>query len=423
MHGFPARNPGFLPFHQHIAVSPAAKTGNIIVIPAYRETGIDVVLNSLVACDPPDRLVEVIVVVNSSESDSQDIRDLNRRIYLQLIQKAETLKSSFLRVFPMIYEDLPAKDAGVGMARRLGMDEAAYRFHHINNSEGIITSLDADCRVAKNYLCEIEKAFSHTHADVAVISFEHPLDSGEFTSAMIGGAMQYELYLRYFLHGLRYCGYPWAWHTVGSAFAVSVKAYLSHGGMNLRQGGEDFYFLQKIFKSGNTTEITETTVYPSPRPSDRVPFGTGPVVARFASGDKHLLETYNLDAFLDLKRFFTLARTFFEASGDSWLQLYDSLPVSLKEYYPQKAFAEEMEEIKKNVASAEAFLKRFFRKFDTFRIIKYLNYVHEHGLFPRKPVTREAARLLSLTGLHPEPDTLRLLEQYRALDRSPAPRQ
>ena len=90
----------------------------------------------------------------------------------------------------------------------------------------------------------------------------------------------YELHLRYYLHSVRSTGYPHAFHTVGSAFAVRADIYCQEGGMNRRQGGEDFYFIQKVAQRGSWSECNETCVYPSPRPSDRVPFGTGPAVAR-----------------------------------------------------------------------------------------------------------------------------------------------
>ena len=39
---------------------------------------------------------------------------------------------------------MPAKDAGVGLARKTGMDEALYRFNMLGKPEGIILSYDAD---------------------------------------------------------------------------------------------------------------------------------------------------------------------------------------------------------------------------------------------------------------------------------------
>src|SRR5213594_3575687 len=84
----------------------------------------------------------------------------------------------------------------------------------------------------------------------------------------------YELHLRYYVRALRYAGFPYAHHTIGSCMAVRADVYKKQGGMNKRQAGEDFYFLQKIIPLGHFTDLTETKVIPSSRPSDRVPFGT-----------------------------------------------------------------------------------------------------------------------------------------------------
>jgi len=63
-----------------------------------------------------------------------------------------------------------------------------------------------------------------------------------------------------------------------------MEAYVEVRGMNKREAGEDFYFLSKLAKIGKISYIKETCVYPSARPSTRVPFGTGSRVQRFLSG-------------------------------------------------------------------------------------------------------------------------------------------
>ena len=54
---------------------------------------------------------------------------------------------------------------------------------------------------------------------------------------------------------------------------------------------------------GNFTELNTTTVIPSPRVSDRVPFGTGKAVGEIVSADQRSLETYNFKIFVELKEF------------------------------------------------------------------------------------------------------------------------
>lgn len=96
--------------------------------------------------------------------------------------------------------------------------------------------------------------------------------------------MKYELYLRYYRLALEYTGHPHAYHCIGSAFAVRTLDYVAQGGMNKRQAGEDFYFLQKLIATGRYATLQSTQVYPSPRFSGRTPFGTGQAVPADRSG-------------------------------------------------------------------------------------------------------------------------------------------
>ena len=91
-----------------------------------------------------------------------------------------------------------------------------------------------------------------------------------FEPVVYDAITQYELHLRYYLNAVRSTGYPYAYHTVGSSFTVRADVYCKEGGMNRRQGGEDFYFIQKVAQRGNFSECNATRVVASPRPSDRV---------------------------------------------------------------------------------------------------------------------------------------------------------
>ena len=77
-------------------------------------------------------------------------------------------------------DDLPAKHAGAGLARKLVMDEAIRRFNTIGNSQGIVLSLDADTTVAQNYLTSLHSHFRNNPTVVGCsIYFEHALSGGE----------------------------------------------------------------------------------------------------------------------------------------------------------------------------------------------------------------------------------------------------
>jgi len=265
----------------------------------------------------------------------------------------------------------------------------------------------------KNKFNAIRKKFRETGCGVAVVRFEHPLHGSDFPPEVYRGITQYELHMRYFVRALAYTGYPWPFHTVGSAFAVTAEAYARQGGMNLKQGGEDFYFLHKMFKAVKTAVISDTCIHPSPRPSDRVPFGTGPVIKQFLENGHGLFQTYNFDAFEDLKLVFHGALSCFGTSPEIRKRLYPGLPESFRRFLPATEFSGRMEEILNNAATPESFRKRFFRWFDAFRMIKFLNETHQTGYFLKGPVLREAGRLMERLGEKPPGDTLEMLSWFR----------
>ncbi|MEO5362830.1 MAG: glycosyltransferase family 2 protein, partial [Magnetococcus sp. DMHC-8] len=250
----------------------------VVVIPCHDEPDLLVTLASLWACRPPACPVEVMVVVNGSAEDGAAVQSRNRLTWeAARAWRADHREAD--RVLHLLYEPaLPPRQAGVGTARKLGMDWALTRFAGARRDTGVIVCLDADCVVAANYLEVLAHHFaSHPHTPGCSIYFEHPWTGLPDRQRL--AIIQYELFLRYYLHGLRWSGFPHAFHTIGSSMAVRAAPYRRQGGMNRRKAGEDFYFLQKIIPLGGFSDVCSTTVFPSARSSHRVPFGTGRAMA------------------------------------------------------------------------------------------------------------------------------------------------
>ena len=355
---------------------------------------------------------EVLILINAPA-------DAPREILEQNLATLETARS-WIEEHPHPYIDFHVwldhsfgkKEAGVGTARKILMDEAVRRFSVLDKPEGIIASMDADALVQSNYLEALVKHFRGdsgegnsgegssgrgSQPDGCSIRFEHPLVGGsngdspkgmseleQFSPEVYNAIAQYELHLRYYIQSVRSTGYPYAYHTVGSSFAVRADIYCKEGGMNRRQGGEDFYFIQKIAQRGNFSECNTTCVHPSPRPSDRVPFGTGPVVRRLTACEE-LLVTYDSHPFVMLKELFERIKQPEKLTG-SW-------PEPLRSFLEEQDFSGALEEIQSNSASSSAFRKRFWRWFNMFRIMKFLHYARERG-YPDIPVGDAAAELL-----------------------------
>ena len=381
-------------YPEFINQKPDRSLGMVVVIPCYREPDVLQTLQSLIDCKKPLCKVEVIVLVNQPENESREIADFNRGTFRQLQEWKEKYDHADLQFFPVYPKPFPKKTAGAGMARKTGMDEAIRRFHTINKPDGILVSLDADTTVSPDYLIEIEKHFADNPANVgATIRFQHRTDPVKMSEKQIAGIKLYERYLYYYKNALAYTGYPFALFTIGSAFCCRGDAYVKQGGMNRRQAGEDFYFLHKLSQLGAIGEINTTCVYPSARLSDRVPFGTGPVLQRWMDGQEDLTMTSRVQAFVDLKLFFDRIGELYKIDEDTFDQMKEGLPVPFQQFLNEDYFYNELLVINQNSASIETFRKRFFQVFNAFKVLKYINF--SHASFYSKQNISEAENELS----------------------------
>jgi hypothetical protein len=308
---------------------------------------------------------------------------------------------------------------GVGLARKTGMDEAVRRFNNINNPNGVILNLDADCIVEKNYFLAVYNDFlKKSDRTACSIYFEHPLSGTSYPGNIFTYIALYELHLRYYFQGLSYSGFPYVFHTVGSAIGVKALPYIKAGGMNRRQAGEDFYFIQKLVPTGGYFNLSSTTVYPSPRASGRVPFGTGASIAKLSADKSSTFLTYNILAFKELKTFFELTGVFFESGPQELHNKFSMIPQGLRLFLDEKEWIEKMMEVKNNTSGILSFKKRFFGWFNMFKIVKYLNNVHPE-FFEKKPVDISASELLKARNIFfDSKETIDLLLYYRSLERA-----
>lgn len=407
---------------RQITAPPLTGLGLVVVVPCFNEPDLIGALESLWACERPECAVEVLVVINAPEGIAEAIRRQNETTLREATAWAAGRSDARLEFHFLYFPALPRKHAGVGLARKIGMDEALRRFAAIGKADGVIAGFDADCRCEANYLRSLEAHFQrHPQAPACAIYFEHPLE-GPLPGAVYEAITVYELHLRYYLQGLRHAGFPHAHHTVGSCMAVRAEAYRKQGGMNRRQAGEDFYFLHKLIPLGGFAELTETTVHPSSRASERVPFGTGRAMRDSLAGQPP--GTYPLEAFLDLKAFFNLAPALYDCAYEALPALLGQLSAPMRAFLDAQRFADILVEIRCNTATRGAFLKRFFRRFDGFQTMKFINYCRDQ-VYGERAVAPEAYRLLALlmnqeNPSAPTPSARELLLAYRQLERQSA---
>lgn len=365
------------PEYMHTPLPAERKAGLVVVIPCYDEPSLQATLHSLREADRPAESVLTVIVVNSGEfSDEHAVRQ-NRKTYEEILLFAKQYNEPHFGFFPLFFESLPRKHAGVGLARKIGMDLAVDHFLQNEQQQGVIVSLDADCTVSPNFLTGICNAFAANRRPNATIhGFRHRVEeSADFQES---AARQYEAYIRYFSAMLASTGFPYYYHTIGSAFAVSADAYVRVGGMGRQQGGEDFYFLQKVFALEHIVELADVQVFPMARLSDRVPFGTGPALQRITSEPGGNERAYSLSSFQVLKELFLQKDAYFGKDSTVIEQMTQKLHPSLQQYLQDIDFLSLVDDCNRNSASQTTFGKRFFHHFNAFKIIKFLNQVHPH---------------------------------------------
>jgi hypothetical protein len=370
---------------RQIEDSPAASLGMVVVIPSHCEPALTRTLDSLEQCDPPDCGVEVIVVCNLSKKADESARQQHAASLAAARAWLKAARRNFTYHF-LDFPQLPPKHAGVGLARKIGMDEAVDRLEQVDRPEGVIVCLDADSQVQPNYLVTLERAFQHDDKRTACsIHFEHPLEGKAFEPLVYEGIIRYELFLRYYVEGLRFAGYPYAYHTIGSSMAVRSRAYQAESGMNRRKAGEDFYFLHKFTPQPGFFELNDTLVIPSPRPSDKVPFGTGRAIGQWLDREGKGYPAYALQSFQELKVLLEdMPRLYTQAPG--------TYPPAVASFLDAMGFDEVLPDIRRHVASQAAFEKRFFQWLTPLRALKYVHHSRDQH-HPDQPVEQVVAQL------------------------------
>ena len=377
-----------------IITPPDPNLGIVVVIPCYDEPDLIASLEALKACNPPAVTVEVIVVINHSEKEKPEVKARNLDTLMQAEDWAGREKQEWIRFHFISATELPAKKAGVGLARKIGMDEAVRRFASAKKADGIIACFDADTQCEANYFQALETHFAqHPKQQAVSIQYAHPCTGAAFAPEVYGAIIDYELHLRYFTLAKRQAGYPHAYETIGSSMAVRSSAYQQQGGMNLRKAGEDFYFLNKFMIIDTLGELHTTTVIPSPRRSHRVPFGTGKAVGEMID-QIAARSTYAPATFLALEKIVSAVPEFYTLSDlemEHWLEEQSPL---LKQFLVQLAWRKRVAEIKQHTRTAEGFYKRFFRWFDPFQVMKFAHFSRDH-FHPNVPIPEAVNWLLT----------------------------
>ncbi|RMG83458.1 MAG: glycosyltransferase family 2 protein [Bacteroidetes bacterium] len=367
---------------------PAPDTQIIIVIPSYAEENLFHTLTAITNASKPQCNVEIITILNASEEASIENKQLNENQYNKGIKWAEKQNKDYLKFYFLLKNNIPPKHAGVGYARKTGMDIALQRFLQVK-TDGLIVCLDADSLCDENYLTELEIIARNPKINAFSIYFEHPIEGNDFDEKIYQSVISYELHLRYYKNALKFARHPLAIYTVGSSMGVRASVYAKQGGMNKRKAGEDFYFLNKVAALGGFHELNTTRVIPSPRISKRVPFGTGKAIADLIKTDSTTYYTYDFQSFIDLKKFFEIMEKSYRKKPE---KCFPEVPKSIQNFITLPKFTSKMSEINRHSASPATFQKRFYTWWNPFTVMKYLHFARDR-FYPNQPVLNEVMKL------------------------------
>ena len=166
-----------------IEKDPLSDTSLFIVIPVFQEESLVLTLQSLARVKRPQNACELILVFNSPANHAEAIAINEREKEKVITWYAKQRELPFvLRI--MERNDLDPKVAGVGLARKIGMDEALLRAFQLGLPNAPIICLDADCTVNESYLVEIEEWFADNTEDAVVLHFEHPLEGTDYSDSI-----------------------------------------------------------------------------------------------------------------------------------------------------------------------------------------------------------------------------------------------
>ena len=318
----------------------------------------------------------------------------DQKLYPQLLIIADKpLKLSYLDTSSKGCE-IPLRVGGVGMARKIGMDKALRLLSKSCSEKKLIISLDADTLVQPNYLSSIQNYFT-PKIKTAIVAYEHQMPEDYDGQTAI---CCYEIFLRYWVLGLKYAKSPWAFHSIGSTIITSTDSYLKVRGMNRHEAGEDFYFLNKLAKIGSIDYIRDTCVFPSARSSSRVPFGTGKRIERFLSGRENEYVLYDPQIFTIIAQWLEFMNNAILIHEDEIISHAHRINPALKSFLVSSRFADAWSKIRGNAKDEKILRRQFndwFDGFKTFKLIKYLT----NNVYPQIDMFEALSKILSMMGL------------------------
>ncbi|MGL4982233.1 MAG: glycosyltransferase [Treponemataceae bacterium] len=364
-------------FYEHQLASHNYTPDIAIIIPAYNEfpTFFETVASLEKAAALVQKKILLIIVINNTRECKAAVKENNAALLLALKNYQSIIPIEVIDCTSNTKE-LPPKN-GVGLARKIGMDFA------IEINTPLLACMDADTLVDENYFLAIFDTFSQEITSLpsfGTTDFTHQIAQNATEQQAI---TMYENYLKTHSKKFQTIGYPYFPVALGPTIVCTQRAYIEAGGMNTRNAGEDFYFLQKLIKNNilskkNLFFSIKTCVHPSSRISQRVPFGTGQVIADYNKNQSEKKITNQHYKLLeDLISFFQLAAKLSYKNEDkiSFEKEFSNLHLALQEFLSKENFLEVRKNLVKNNASCKNLYNAFLIWFDGLKAIQFFHFL------------------------------------------------
>ena len=269
-------------------------------------------------------------------------------------------------------QQIPEKQ-GVGLARKIGADIALTLINSKHITRPWIYTSDADAHLPDDYFSALDGDTSTNHrgqSAAAIYPFKHLCDDSP-----VGQATRlYEQRMQQYVDGLYSAGSPYAFQTIGSAIAVSAKHYAEVRGFPKRSGGEDFYLLNKLAKTGAINKLQAPEIIIEARQSDRVPFGTGPAIGKLLL-EQNIHQTkifYHPQIFVALK-------TWLDVMAMSQVRPLNDLPLSASTLDALQTIGviKAIEAARKVSNSPQSYIKHMHTWFDAFKTLKFVHSLRD----------------------------------------------
>ena len=339
----------------------------IICIPSYAEH--EYIENTLLSISNQNKKylknTLIIIVINNGPNAKKTIISSNKKT-IQILNQFKLLNICFVDAFSKTNE-LPEKFAGVGLARKIGLDLAL----NFSNQKTILCNLDADTLIKNNYLEKISKFYIKNNSSAVVLNFSHKLSKYQKINNSI---KVYEKFIKETSKNLKYANSPYYYHSIGSTMTCTAEAYAAIGGMPKKIATEDFYFLESLAKYKSVKIINDILVFPSSRVSERVYLGTGYRMKQSNSG-------FDLNKLFFKKEGFRLLKNWLKLGTNIINKDINNLLIEAKTInnkLPKFLISEKIELIwsglQKSSPTNKHFIMQFHRWFDALKTLRFLKF-------------------------------------------------